>query len=75
MLKNLRKSIADQGNVPPYVIFHDKCLREMARVQPLDTASFRNITGVGDHKLETYGPAFIEAIRAFHQSRNTREKE
>ncbi len=68
LLKNLRKSIADRENVPPYVIFHDRSLREMARVQPRDNGSFRNIVGVGDHKLEKYGPEFIEAIQAFQDS-------
>ena len=64
-LKNLRKSIADQGHVPPYVIFHDRSLKEMARIKPLTNESFRAIAGVGDHKLEKYGPEFIAAIRAF----------
>jgi ATP-dependent DNA helicase RecQ len=64
-LKNLRKSIADLGNVPPYVIFHDRSLKEMARIRPLTRESFRAITGVGDHKLEKYGPEFIAAILAF----------
>jgi ATP-dependent DNA helicase RecQ len=67
-LKQLRKSLADQGNVPPYVIFHDTSLREMARVQPEDRGSFRTIGGVGDHKLEKYGPAFIAAIRAHREA-------
>jgi ATP-dependent DNA helicase RecQ len=59
---------------PPYVIFHDRSLREMARVQPQDNGSFRNIVGVGDHKLEKYGPEFIEAIRAYTRSQDSREK-
>ncbi len=67
VLKRLRKSLADLGNVPPYVIFHDTSLREMARVSPVDRESFRTIAGVGDHKLEKYGPAFIAAIRAFRE--------
>ncbi len=75
LLKDLRKSIADRENVPPYVIFHDRSLREMARVQPRDNGSFRNIVGVGDHKLEKYGPAFIEAIRAFYDNRETDQRE
>jgi len=70
-LKNLRKFIADRENVPPYVIFHDRSLREMARMQPRDNGSFRSIVGVGDHKLEKYGPAFIEMITAFHGNRET----
>ncbi len=65
-LKDLRKSIADRGHVPPYVIFHDKSLKEMARIKPQNNESFRAVTGVGDHKLEKYGPEFIAAIQAFH---------
>ena len=70
-LKNLRKSIADQENVPPYVIFHDASLREMARIKPDDSRNFRTIVGVGDHKREKYGPAFIAAIRAFQDEQGT----
>ncbi len=64
-LKDLRKSIADHAHVPPYVIFHDKSLREMARLKPITNESFRAIVGVGEHKLEKYGPEFITAIQAF----------
>jgi ATP-dependent DNA helicase RecQ len=64
-LKMLRKSLADQGHIPPYVIFHDKSLKEMARIKPVTSESFRAIAGVGDHKLEKYGPEFIAAIKAF----------
>ena len=67
-LKNPRKSIADQGHIPPYIIFHDKSLKEMARIKPLTDESFGDITGVGDHKLEKYGPEFIAAIQAFKDS-------
>ena len=44
-------------------------------LQHRDNGSFRNIGGVGDHKLEKYGPAFIEAIRAFHDNRETDRRE
>ncbi len=74
-LKHLRKSLADQGNVPPYVIFHDTSLREMARVKPGDYGSFRTIAGVGEHKLEKYGPAFIEAIRPFREKQKQKKTE
>ena len=67
ILKRLRKSLSDTGNLPPYVIFHDTSLREMARVRPADKESFRTIAGVGDHKSEKYGPAFIAEIRAFRE--------
>jgi ATP-dependent DNA helicase RecQ len=64
-LKNLRKTLADKDNVPPYVIFPDKSLREMARTRVCDLPNFRNIHGVGDIKLEKYGPVFISAIKNF----------
>ena len=64
-LKNLRKSIADRDNLPPYVIFHDKSLRDMARILPCDQQSFGNIVGVGEFKLEKYGPVFTSAIKNY----------
>ncbi|MFA5295552.1 MAG: DNA helicase RecQ [Methanoregulaceae archaeon] len=64
-LKKLRKSLADQAGVPPYVIFPDKSLREMAETKPCDIHTFRNIVGVGDIKLEKYGVIFISEIKNF----------
>jgi ATP-dependent DNA helicase RecQ len=62
-LKSLRKSLADSQGVPPYVIFPDKSLREMAAVQPCDREHFAAISGVGEFKLEKYGPVFLNEIR------------
>jgi ATP-dependent DNA helicase RecQ len=62
-LKILRKSLADQQGVPPYVIFPDKSLREMAMVKPYDREHFAGISGVGEFKLAKYGPAFIDEIK------------
>src|SRR5208337_3102145 len=64
-LKNMRKSIADQANVPPYVVFPDKSLRDMAHARPCDLESFRVIDGVGDIKFEKYGQIFTSAIKDF----------
>jgi len=64
-LKQLRKSLADADRVPPYVIFSDRSLRELARIKPAGRDSFRTIYGVGDRKLEKYGPAFIRAIAEY----------
>ena len=58
-----RKLAADQG-VPPYVVFHDSTLREMAEVKPASLAAIAEISGVGARKLEAYGPAFLAAITA-----------
>ena len=64
-LRRLRKSLADEAGVPPYVVFSDAALREMARVKPTTPTRFRSVSGVGDVKLERYGAAFVEAILAF----------
>ena len=71
-LKTLRKSIADQASVPPYVIFPDKSLREMAHTKPCDLHNFRNINGVGEIKLEKYGLVFTSAIKNFCEENETK---
>jgi ATP-dependent DNA helicase RecQ len=50
--------------VPPYVIFHDSALREMAARRPATRRDLADIAGVGTRKLEAYGDAFLEVIRA-----------
>jgi len=62
-LKQLRKRIAADRNVPPYVVFSDKTLRMMARTRPTEPAAFLACHGVGQHKLAEYGRAFMEVIR------------
>jgi ATP-dependent DNA helicase RecQ len=61
-LRALRKRLADQAGVPPYVIFHDASLREMAQRQPTTLDEFSMITGVGQAKLARYGQEFITVI-------------
>lgn len=63
-LRTLRKQLADKAGLPPYVIFHDATLREMAEQKPRTLAEFANIGGVGQAKLSRYGAAFIAAIAA-----------
>lgn len=63
-LRALRKRLADEQGVPPYVIFSDATLREMVAGQPSTLAAFRQIGGVGDVKLERYGELFLEVLRA-----------
>jgi len=67
-LRALRKRLADEQNVPPYVVFNDASLREMAEMQPLDLDAFAEISGVGARKLEQYGEAFVAAIHAFRET-------
>jgi ATP-dependent DNA helicase RecQ len=62
-LRVLRKQLADEQNVPPYVVFSDATLRDLATRKPSTPAAFRQIGGVGDVKLERYGEVFLEAIR------------
>ncbi len=61
-LRTKRMEIARAQNVPPYVIFHDKTLIELAMVKPASAKEMAEIPGVGDTKLERYGPAFLAAI-------------
>ncbi len=62
-LRTLRREIAAQANLPPYVIFHDATLREMASSRPASLAELGAITGIGSRKLEAYGDAFLTVIR------------
>jgi ATP-dependent DNA helicase RecQ len=64
-LRGLRKRLADDQGVPPYVVFSDATLRELCTHQPVTLQAFRQIGGVGDVKLERYGTVFVEAIRSF----------
>ncbi|MBT0663494.1 DNA helicase RecQ [Geobacter pelophilus] len=62
-LRALRKRLADEQNVPPYVIFSDATLAEMAALRPLDSEALLKVNGVGVQKLGRYGAAFLEVIR------------
>jgi len=64
-LRTLRKTLADAENYPPYMIFNDSSLKQMAAKRPCTPEDFRKITGVGDKKLEKYGGIFIGEIRRF----------
>ncbi|HEX9957862.1 MAG TPA: helix-turn-helix domain-containing protein, partial [Fibrella sp.] len=64
-LRVLRKRIADAQNVPPYVIFTDSTLEDMARQRPRTPDAFRNVSGVGERKLEMFGEAFLTEIAGF----------
>jgi ATP-dependent DNA helicase RecQ len=62
-LRECRKRLADEHNVPPYVIFHDATLSQMAADKPQSSEALLEISGVGQTKLERYGPAFLEVVR------------
>ena len=61
-LRTLRKAIAEEEDIPPYIVFNDATLAEMARSKPTSNAQFLMVSGVGDTKLARYGKAFIELI-------------
>lgn len=65
VLRKLRKQIADEQFVPPYVVFPDSSLRAMAEQRPQTLNEFAKISGVGTRKRDKYGKQFIEAIREY----------
>jgi len=62
-LRGLRKRLADEAGMPPYIIFNDASLRDMAQRQPTTLEEFAGIAGVGQAKLARYGEQFVELIR------------
>jgi ATP-dependent DNA helicase RecQ len=62
-LRALRRKVAEERGVPPYLIFSDASLRDMARLRPVTLEQFREVKGVGDWKLETFGERFLAALR------------
>ena len=61
-LRELRRTIAQEIGKPPYIVFSDKTLRDMARIKPVTDAQFLAVNGVGQHKLDLYGQRFIQTI-------------
>ncbi|MBC7569249.1 MAG: DNA helicase RecQ [Spirosoma sp.] len=61
-LRVLRKQLADEQNVPAYVVFTDTTLEDMARQKPTTPDALRNVSGVGERKLQLFGKQFLEAI-------------
>jgi len=64
-LRACRRDLAKEAGVPPYVIFHDSTLRDMARIRPASLRDMALVSGVGERKLEAYGDAFLAALRPF----------
>ena len=64
-LRSKRRELAEAASVPPYVVFHDATLREMAETKPDSLAALSRITGVGSRKLDAYGDAFLAVLRVF----------
>jgi ATP-dependent DNA helicase RecQ len=68
-LRRLRKRLADELNMPAYIIFSDVSLRQMARYYPSNEAEFARISGVGERKLKEFGKAFMASIAAYLRKR------
>lgn len=64
-LRACRRELAQEAGVPPYVIFHDSTLREMAEQRPSTLRELSRVSGLGQKKLDAYGDAFLAAIRPF----------
>lgn len=64
-LRNLRAQLAKAENVPPYIIFSDKSLKDMQNLMPTNSTAFLEVSGVGENKAHKYGPKFMEVIAKF----------
>ena len=71
-LRELRKQLADERGVPPYIVFSDVSLRQMARFYPATDREFSRVSGVGDRKLREFGEVFLREIAA-HLRSNPRQ--
>jgi ATP-dependent DNA helicase RecQ len=74
-LREVRRTIAESENVPPFVIFSDAALKDMCAKLPKTNEEFLTVSGVGEHKLQKYGLDFIQAIRAFCEAHPERKAE
>ena len=64
-LRSLRKRLADERGVPPYIVFSDVALRQMARIYPMSEAEFVRISGVGERKLAEFGQSFMGEVARY----------
>lgn len=69
-LRRVRKELADEHGVPPYVIFHDATLKEMIEKRPMSASEMLCISGIGDRKLEQYGGEFLEVLREYEYAQD-----
>jgi ATP-dependent DNA helicase RecQ len=65
LLRDVRRVLAQDAGVPPYVVFHDSTLREIAAARPRTLSELGRVQGVGETKLQRYGDTFLEAVRGF----------
>ena len=64
-LRTCRRLLATEAGVPPYVIFHDATLRDMAAIRPASLRDLALVSGIGARKLEAYGEAFLAVLKEF----------
>lgn len=69
-LKKLRNKLANEEDIPPYLVFPNDSLEEMAEKKPFNEQSFRKIKGVGDIKVKKYSTIFISAIQKYSEEQN-----
>lgn len=74
-LRSLRKRLADEQGVPPYIVFTESTLRQMAQKMPRSLTAFGKISGVGNRKLQQYGQIFVDAINTFCDENGVSETE
>lgn len=75
ILRELRKSIADKKNVPPFIIFGDRTLQEMAAYYPQSESSLSAIFGIGAQKLKAFGPLFLSCITSYATTHGKKERQ
>jgi len=73
-LRRVRKMLADRRGVPPYIVFSDVSLRQMARFYPSNEEEFARINGVGERKLKEFGGLFMAEIAAYRRANPTQSK-
>ena len=71
----MRKELADEQGIPPFVVFGDLALRQMAVYLPQSEENFSRISGVGQDKLKRYGKIFTEVIQTYAEENNLSEKD
>jgi len=75
MLKDLRKRVAKENSVPPFVVFQDPSLEDMATQYPIDLKEFANVTGVSKGKATRYGKKFADLIKKYVEENNIERPE
>ena len=74
ILKNLRREIAENEGVPPYIVFGDNTLKEMSLRMPINKEQLLDISGVGEKKIDKYGDEFIEKVKEYIENNSLEVK-